>query len=113
MFNKIKTAFTLAEVLIVIGIIGTVSALTVPNLLNASGDSEKITKLKITYSTLDEAFQRAISKYGNINTWCIGAGNSETCELRFANYFIKQFKKIYGMTPREYRKSVKVVSFER
>lgn len=30
-----------------------------------------------------------------------------------ANYFIKQFKKIYGMTPREYRKFVKVVSFER
>ncbi|MGN0018251.1 MAG: type II secretion system protein [Candidatus Gastranaerophilaceae bacterium] len=92
MFNKIKTAFTLAEVLIVIGIIGTVSALTVPNLLNASGDSEKITKLKITYSTLDEAFQRATSKYGNINTWCIGAENSETCELRFANYFMKYLK---------------------
>lgn len=24
-----------------------------------------------------------------------------------ANYFIKQFKKVYGMTPREYRKSIK------
>ena len=42
-------AFTLAEVLIVIGIIGVVAALTLPNLNHATGDKEKVTKVKKIY----------------------------------------------------------------
>ena len=42
-------AFTLAETLIVIGIIGVVSALTLPNLNSSTGEKEKIVKLKKAY----------------------------------------------------------------
>ena len=38
--KKKNLAFTLAEVLIVIGIIGVVAALTLPNLNHATGDKD-------------------------------------------------------------------------
>ena len=39
-------AFTLAETLIVMGIIGIVSALTLPNLNSSTGEKEKVAKVK-------------------------------------------------------------------
>ncbi len=54
-----KSAFTLAETLIVMGIIGVVAALTLPNLNSSTGDKEKVVKLKKIYSNLEDAFGRA------------------------------------------------------
>ena len=62
-------AFTLAETLIVIGIIGVVAALTLPNLNHATGDKEKVTKVKKIYSALTEAVDRAQAVYGDCDTW--------------------------------------------
>ena len=39
-------AFTLVETLVVMGIIGVVAALTIPNLNQSTGDREKVAKLK-------------------------------------------------------------------
>lgn len=39
-----KIAFTLAETLIVMGIIGVVAALTIPNLNSSTADKEKVAK---------------------------------------------------------------------
>ena len=39
-------AFTLAETLIVMGIIGIVSALTLPNLNSSTGDKENVARVK-------------------------------------------------------------------
>ena len=62
-------AFTLAETLIVIGIIGVVAALTLPNLNHATGDKEKVTKVKKIYSALNDAYGRAEAIYGPIDEW--------------------------------------------
>ena len=79
--NKNKNlAFTLAEVLIVIGIIGVVAALTLPNLNHATGDKEKVTKVKKIYSNLTEAVDRAQAIYGDFATW--GNGLSSVTEMR-------------------------------
>ena len=67
--KKKNLAFTLAEVLIVIGIIGVVAALTLPNLNHATGDKERVTKVKKIYSSLTEAFDRAQVIYGDYDTW--------------------------------------------
>ena len=64
-----KSAFTLAETLIVIGIIGVVAALTLPNLNHATGDKERITKVKKIYSALNEAYDRAQVVYGDAEGW--------------------------------------------
>lgn len=67
-----KKAFTLAEVLLVITIIGIVSALTIPNLANKSNDEQTIVKLKNAKNDLDLALQQAILKYGPYTSWYSG-----------------------------------------
>ncbi|MBR1681672.1 type II secretion system protein, partial [bacterium] len=64
-----KSAFTLAETLIVMGIIGVVAALTLPNLNSSTGDKEKIAKVKKVYSNLNDAIGRAQGVYGPIDEW--------------------------------------------
>ncbi|MBR1942276.1 type II secretion system protein [bacterium] len=64
-------AFTLAETLIVMGIIGVVAALTLPNLNNSTGDKEKVTKVKKAYQNLSDAYGRAKAIYGPFETWTI------------------------------------------
>ena len=64
-----KSAFTLAETLIVMGIIGVVAALTLPNLNSSTGDKEKVIKLKKIYQNLNDAMGRAVAIYGPYSEW--------------------------------------------
>jgi prepilin-type N-terminal cleavage/methylation domain-containing protein len=50
-----KRAFTLAEVLITLTIIGVVAALTIPQILNYTYEKEAVSKVKKTYATLAQA----------------------------------------------------------
>lgn len=54
-----KSAFTLAEVLITLGIIGIVAALTIPNLMGAYKKRVVETELKKSYSELAQLIQRS------------------------------------------------------
>lgn len=58
--NK-KYAFTLAEVLITLAIIGIVAAMTLPTLMNRIQDQQYKTAYKKAYSAMSQAFQRAVS----------------------------------------------------
>lgn len=60
-------AFTLAETLIVMGIIGIVSALTLPNLNSSTGEKEKVAKLKKIYQNLNDAVGRSAAVYGPVD----------------------------------------------
>lgn len=51
-----KKAFTLSEVLITLGIIGIISALTIPTLINNYQKKVAITAAKKAYSTLSQAY---------------------------------------------------------
>ena len=51
-------AFTLAEVLITLGIIGVVAAMTMPTLINDINNKANINKLKREYSLFQQAFQQ-------------------------------------------------------
>ena len=100
MLKEIKKGFTLAEVLIVIGIIGVVAALTLPNLNHATGDKEKVTKVKKIYSNLTEAVDRAQAIYGPFDTWFNDLKDSEgyiddsaTASERFAKR-VTEFMKV-------------------
>ena len=95
-------AFTLAETLIVIGIIGVVAALTLPNLNHATGDKEKVTKVKKIYSALTDAFDRAQAIYGPFDEWVtdlynsngyISGSNIATASERFAKR-VTEFMKV-------------------
>ena len=85
-------AFTLAETLIVIGIIGVVAALTLPNLNHATGDKETATRLMKAYSMLNEANDRAVATYGPLSSWnwdSCGDGDSEVCYMTRLGEFLK------------------------
>lgn len=65
MFNKAKShGFTLAEVLITLGIIGVVAALTLPNLIANYQKMVWATQLKKTVSTLEQGFQKLLADEG-------------------------------------------------
>src|SRR5574344_822931 len=59
--TETKKAFTLAEVLIVIGIIGVISAFTIPVLMNKIQNHEYKVAYKKAYSDISNAFSSAIS----------------------------------------------------
>ena len=58
-----KGAFTLAEVLITIGIIGVVAAITIPGLLASTQEATLVPKVKKTYSSLAQALKLASNDY--------------------------------------------------
>ena len=67
--NNRRAAFTLAEVLITLGIIGVVAALTIPTLISNYNKRQTVTKLKQTYSILSQALTMAQVKEGDTSTW--------------------------------------------
>lgn len=62
-----KGAFTLAEVLITLGIIGVVAALTLPSLIQKYQDQVLENQLKKTYSTISQGVQKAMADDGVSN----------------------------------------------
>jgi len=61
--NKKSYAFTLAEVLMVMGILGVVAAITVPNLNKNVGDQERVAKVQTIVADVDQAYKVALRKY--------------------------------------------------
>ena len=64
-----KKAFTLAEVLITLGVIGIVAALTMPALIANYQTKVTVTKLKKFYSVMSQAFTQAELEYGDPTGW--------------------------------------------
>ncbi len=87
-------AFTLAETLVVMGIIGIVAALTIPNLNQSTGDREKVAKVRKIYSNLQDAFGRAQAVYGPYDEWYDGFDGSdyESRNTRFAERMLEFMK---------------------
>ena len=86
-------AFTLAETLVVMGIIGVVAALTIPNLNQSTGDREKVAKVKKIYSNLEDAFGRATAVYGPVEEWFANLPEGTSSNQRFADR-MTEFMKI-------------------
>ena len=76
MINKTKSAFTLAEVLITLVIIGIVAALTVSAVINTYVERSTVSKVKKGLSTLAQAKKLAEAKNGSIEGWDLDAGVS-------------------------------------
>ncbi len=63
--------FTLAEVLVTLGIIGVVAALTLPSLIQNYQEKANVTKLKKAYSILSQAMASAVNENGPADVWDI------------------------------------------
>ena len=75
------------------GVIGIVSALTLPNLNSSTGDKEKVAKVKKIYQNLQDAFGRAEAVYGPYDTWFINDTTYEAKNKR-AGERITEFMKV-------------------
>lgn len=66
-----RFAFTISEVLITLGIIGIVAAMTLPALMQSWNDKASVTKVKKAYSLLNQAYLRSKEDNGPISEWNI------------------------------------------
>lgn len=71
----IKKGFTLAEVLITLGIIGVVAAMTIPTLMNNIADAQLKTSFKKAYSIASQAWQQAVTDNQGVFTGKGGWGD--------------------------------------
>ncbi len=84
-----KAAFTLAEVLITLGIIGVIAAMTLPTLIAKYQKKVTVVKLQKAYTTLAQAVEKSKSKYGDISGWDYTYGNdvnSDTQKEMFTKF---------------------------
>ena len=73
-------AFTLAEVLVTLGIIGVVAAMTLPTLIESHNRQVVETRLEKFYSTINQAIVRAEVDFGDRSDWYQDTNNIETDE---------------------------------
>lgn len=64
-----RLGFTLAEVLITLGVVGVVAALTISNLVENYRERQTVVRLKQTYSILSQAFLHMVEENGTLDTW--------------------------------------------
>lgn len=81
-----KEAFTLAEVLITLGIIGVVAALTIPTLIQNYKKREIETSLQKIYSTVNQAIKKAELDYGEYENWEFTSDGSNALDQYFIPY---------------------------
>lgn len=84
---KKKNAFTLAEVLITLGIIGIVAAMTLPTLINKTKGKELEAQYKKAYSIINQAVNRMNAEKGFVANW----SSYKACTNEFADEFNKYF----------------------
>lgn len=66
---KEKFAFTLAEVLITLGVIGVVAAITIPGLITSYNKKITETRLAKFYSVFNQAIRLSVAENGDVDTW--------------------------------------------
>lgn len=84
--------FTLSEVLITLGIIGVVAAMTLPTLIQKHNEKVTVTKVKKFYSLISQGYTFALSKYGTPDLWGFGErdiAEDQEDELSFAVNAVK------------------------
>ena len=87
-----KAAFTLAEVLITLGIIGIVAAMTLPSLINEYKKKEVETRLVHTYSTMTQAFKLAEADNGESQYWTKNiAGSFNISDMSIVDDFLTAY----------------------
>lgn len=82
-----KSAFTLAEILITLGVIGVVAAIILPSAIINYKNQRTVAQLKKSYSLIEQTIKMAENDYGEANSW-----NWSDAEIILDKYFIPYIK---------------------
>ena len=91
-FSRKRVAFTLAEVLITLGVIGVVAALTLPSLIQNNIEKQRVSQLKKAYSALSQAYSMVLSESGNPTMWNLMGRWDESSHYILADNMRKYLK---------------------
>ncbi|MDE6138447.1 MAG: type II secretion system GspH family protein [Candidatus Gastranaerophilales bacterium] len=92
-----KKAFTLAEVLITLGIIGIVAAMTIPTLMTKYAKQRTETQLVKFYSMMNQTLRMSVAENGDPDGWIIANKNYTYDEnVEFLNTYIFPYMKHLG-----------------
>ena len=104
---KMRNAFTLAEVLITLGIIGIVAAMTLPSIIEKYQEKVTVSKVRKMYALLQEAYLRVENKYGPASSWdCPSSAGRNTSYTRlWTSYFVSEFANIKKCSKQKFYES--------
>lgn len=92
--KKNHKGFTLAEVLITLGIIGIVAAMTLPALIQNYKKETLITRLKKAYTEVYQALVMAEAEHGNHQYWDYGTAFDGDSAVKFVNTYMAPYLKL-------------------
>lgn len=83
--SKLFSAFTLAEILITLGIIGVIAAITIPSLMQGQQERATVSTLKKLFSTLSNAYSLAVKEDGSPENWNLTDSGSDVGAINMIN----------------------------
>lgn len=90
-----KKAFTLAEVLVTLGIIGIVAAMTMPTLIEKHRKQESAIRAKEAYSIMSQAIKLSEVENGDVKYWetnLSGSHSFENTDIFYKKYILPYLK---------------------
>ncbi len=101
-----RFGFTLAEVLITLGVIGVVAALTLPSVVADYRNEQTAVKLEHAYSVVAQALVAAQAEHGDMQSWdfgyTYGADISTVSHITVLNDFANKYFKPYVKYAKDY-----------
>lgn len=89
-----RLAFTLAEVLITIGIIGVVAEMTIPTLLSGFQKTASVVAYKKFYTVMNQAFAMAELEYGASEGWAWGTTSNLSLTTLYSETYLYPYLNI-------------------
>ena len=81
-----KKGFSLAEVLITLGIIGVVAAMTIPTLMATYQKKQTVTRLKRAYSIVQQSIRLSEDENGEVESWNTMLNGDQFFKTYLANH---------------------------
>lgn len=94
LFVKKRRAFTLAETLITLGIIGVIASIVIPNMIVNYEKEKVVIKLKQTFTLISQALMLSEYANGTMDTWDFGGNTTNPAKTSYfaQNYFYPYIK---------------------
>lgn len=90
-----KYGFTLSEVLITLGVIGAIAAITLPTLIKNYQKHVTVNRLKHAYSLVYQAVRMSETENGLLENWNIPSTGFDSTTYNYGKIFFEQYLKPY------------------